>query len=223
MEGKGEQLLQVSHRCKKCLNEGDWDDLVKNHPDSTGKKGNYILLIARVKVSDLGWGAQVWVLAKREIREWYRRLTLQDLEDDQGCPRHTGESCCGCSASEKAVGSSPTSTRPNCIDTLKQTGTQNPTLFWPRSGVRKAREPTKEQVTANRIILWCLILLINVIEWRDAQRIQEANIWVCLWWNYRDNQILRALMKLVWLISVRNMMMLLGGGGSRSVGVCLWC
>lgn len=64
-----------------------------------------------------------------------------------------GESCCGCSASEKAVGSSPTSTRPNCIDTLKQTRTQNPTLFWPRSGVRKAREPTKEQMTANRIIL----------------------------------------------------------------------
>lgn len=54
MEGKGEQWLQVSHRCKECLNEGDWDDLVKNHPDSTGKKGNYILLIARVKVSDLG-------------------------------------------------------------------------------------------------------------------------------------------------------------------------
>lgn len=72
------------------MNEGDWDDLVKNQPDSTGKKGNYILLIARVKVSDLGRGAQGWVLAKREFREWYRRLTLQDLEDDQGCPRHAG-------------------------------------------------------------------------------------------------------------------------------------
>lgn len=65
MEGKGEQLFLVSHRCKEYLNEGDWDDPVMNQRDSTGKKGNYIL-IARVKVSDLGQGAQGWVLAKKE-------------------------------------------------------------------------------------------------------------------------------------------------------------
>ena len=57
MQGKGEQLFLVSHRCKEYLNEGDWDDPAMNQHDSTGKKGNYILLIARVKVSDLGRGA----------------------------------------------------------------------------------------------------------------------------------------------------------------------
>lgn len=66
MQGKGKQLFLVSHRCKEYFNEGDWGDPVMNQHDSTGKKGNYILLIARVKVSDLGRGAQGWVLAKKE-------------------------------------------------------------------------------------------------------------------------------------------------------------
>lgn len=47
----------------------------------------------------------MWVPAQREDSEsgteW--GLTLRDLEDHQGCPRHTEERC-GHSANEKAVG-----------------------------------------------------------------------------------------------------------------------
>lgn len=81
----------------------------------------------------------------------------------QGCLRHAGERC-GCSASEKAVGSIHRILLPLVQD---QTGIDTfqhgrvPTLW---VGESKRESQPREQMTANRIILLWLILLINVIE-----------------------------------------------------------